>query len=420
MFGNFFGKYLEDKGVITKEQFEEIMLEQKNSRVKLGLLAVEFGLMTQLQADEVNFIQASKDKRFGDIAIEKGYLTKQQVNELLKKQGNSYLLFVQSITERNILTLDQIKRYIEKYKIENNFNDDDIEALKSGDIDNISTVFVKQDGVKAQVEELARLFIRNVVRFVNESIRLENMEQVSEYDVKYFVNQDMEGENIYFTGVGGSNNSMLDVASSYAKEEFTEVDDDSLDAVGEFLNCNNGLFAAKLSQEDCEVDMMPPVYYSRPIVIKGKLYKLPIYIDGKQIDFIVGLDGNCEVRNKVEKSASVLIVDDSRTSRRILKNILESKNYNIVGEAVNGEDAYEKYKELRPDIVTLDITMPILDGIGALEKIKTEFPDAKIVMVTAAGQKSKMVEAVKLGASDFVTKPFEPAKLLNVVEKVLS
>ena len=117
--------------------------------------------------------------------------------------------------------------------------------------------------------------------------------------------------------------------------------------------------------------------------------------------------------------ASILIVDDSRTSRKILKGILESEGYEVVGEATNGQEGYERYAELKPDVVTMDITMPVLDGIEALKKIKGEYPDAKVVMVTAAGQKTKMVEAVQNGANEFVSKPFEPEQLKKIIDKVV-
>lgn len=115
----------------------------------------------------------------------------------------------------------------------------------------------------------------------------------------------------------------------------------------------------------------------------------------------------------------ILVVDDSRTSRRILKGILESAGHEIIGEAMNGEEGYQKYCDLRPDLVTLDVTMPVLDGIGALKKIKTEFPDSKVVMVTAAGQKSKIVEAVQAGADEFIPKPFEAEHLAEIIAKVI-
>ena len=118
--------------------------------------------------------------------------------------------------------------------------------------------------------------------------------------------------------------------------------------------------------------------------------------------------------------AKILIVDDSRTSRKILKGILENAGYEVVGEATNGQEGYERYVELMPDIVTMDITMPVLDGIEALKKIKNEYPEAKVVMVTAAVQKTKMVEAVQNGANEFVSKPFEPEQLKMIIDKVMA
>lgn len=118
--------------------------------------------------------------------------------------------------------------------------------------------------------------------------------------------------------------------------------------------------------------------------------------------------------------ATILIVDDSRTSRRILRNILESNGHVVVGEATNGEEGYLKYKELRPEIVTMDITMPVMDGVESLSLIKKEDKNAKVIMITAAGQKEKMVEALKRGADEFVTKPFDQDAICAVLEGILA
>ena len=112
----------------------------------------------------------------------------------------------------------------------------------------------------------------------------------------------------------------------------------------------------------------------------------------------------------------VLIVDDSKTSRSILRNILTENGYEVGAEAVNSQEGFDKYCEFNPDIVTLDITMPVMDGIETLVKIKEYDPQAKVIMVTAAGQKGKMLEAIKLGASEFVTKPFETNQIINIIE----
>lgn len=117
--------------------------------------------------------------------------------------------------------------------------------------------------------------------------------------------------------------------------------------------------------------------------------------------------------------ARILIVDDSRTSRRFLKGILEEAGHEIIGEAANGDEGYIKYKELKPDVVTMDITMPVTDGIQALQLIRHLDEEAHVVMVTAAGQKEKMMQAIKAGAEEFITKPFEPEEVVEVIGRIL-
>ncbi len=117
--------------------------------------------------------------------------------------------------------------------------------------------------------------------------------------------------------------------------------------------------------------------------------------------------------------AKILIVDDSRTSRKFLKTMLEADQHEIIGEASNGVEGIQKYKELNPDIITMDITMPELDGIEALKQIMEFDPNAKIVMVTAAGQKNKIVDAVKYGAKDFLAKPFDAEQIRNIINNII-
>ena len=116
--------------------------------------------------------------------------------------------------------------------------------------------------------------------------------------------------------------------------------------------------------------------------------------------------------------ASIMIVDDSKISRAVLKGIFEDNGHTVIAEAVNGKDALEKISDVTIDIITLDITMPVMDGIEALKQIKKKNPEQKIIMVTAAGQKDKIMEAVKCGASEFLTKPFDAKKILESVEKL--
>jgi len=115
----------------------------------------------------------------------------------------------------------------------------------------------------------------------------------------------------------------------------------------------------------------------------------------------------------------VLITDDAAFMRMMLKDILTKGGYEIVGEAVNGNEAIEKYNQFKPDLVTMDITMPICDGITALKQIMASDPTAKVVMCSAMGQQAMVIESIQSGAKDFIVKPFQPQRVLEAVKKLI-
>ena len=115
-----------------------------------------------------------------------------------------------------------------------------------------------------------------------------------------------------------------------------------------------------------------------------------------------------------------MIVDDSGFMRMMIKSVLSKGDYEVVAEAENGVVAVDKYREVKPDLILLDITMPEMNGIDALRRIKAEFPNVKAIMVSAMGQKPLVTEAIKAGASDFVIKPFLEEKVLQTIDNVLS
>lgn len=119
-------------------------------------------------------------------------------------------------------------------------------------------------------------------------------------------------------------------------------------------------------------------------------------------------------------SKDVLIVDDAAFMRMMIKDILEKNGFNVVGEAENGNVAIEKYKELSPDLVTMDITMPEKDGIAALKEIKQLDPDATVIMCSAMGQQAMVIDAIQAGAKDFIVKPFQADRVIEAVSKALA
>lgn len=115
----------------------------------------------------------------------------------------------------------------------------------------------------------------------------------------------------------------------------------------------------------------------------------------------------------------ILIVDDAAFMRMMIRDILTKNNFEVAGEATNGDEAVTKFIELQPDLVTLDITMPGMDGVSVLKKIREKDPAARVVMCSAMGQQAMVVEAIQNGARDFINKPFHPQKVVETLRRAL-
>jgi len=182
-----------------------------------------------------------------------------------------------------------------------------------------------------------------------------------------------------------------------------------------------------------DFDMEPVYAYEKQDVV-GDVYVLPIFIEDRELQLIIAVDSDAEMGQiphkfayeKMESSIAiglakgrVVVVDDSKMSRKVLRNILEEAGYAVVEEATDGEEAIAAYMQYKPDILTLDITMPNMDGIEALKEIMSLDRRAKVVMISAAGQQKKIIEALKLGAQKFVTKPFEQDEVIECVDAMM-
>lgn len=118
-------------------------------------------------------------------------------------------------------------------------------------------------------------------------------------------------------------------------------------------------------------------------------------------------------------SKRILIVDDAAFMRMMIKDILSKNGFEVVGEAADGMQAIEKYNELKPDLVTMDITMPEMDGIAALKSIKEKDPTAVVIMCSAMGQQAMVIDAIQAGAKDFIVKPFQADRVIEAIQKAI-
>lgn len=433
MFSQLFGKYLVDKEIISNADYRNAIKEQMAVRVKLGTIAIADGLLTEDQVEAINKKQMQLDKRFGDIAIEDGLLTAEQIDALLKKQGNPYMQFVQVLMESSKLTATVLDKTLSAFQKEKGFSDTDMVALKNDDIDALVPIFAFSS--KPYVTDLASLVVRNVNRFITRDFYIGKMHHESSLSYRYLAGQKTVGiDTIYLAmAAGDDNDAFTMVASGFSGQAQENVTDDTFDAVCEFININNGLLASELSKKSVTLDM-EPVFAYKDQAVQGDFYVLPIYLEDKELNLIIAVNSEVKMGDTpytytsksdtvyVAESGSrgtVLLVDDSKMSRNMLKAILEEEGYSIVGEASNGEEALDVFKQCKPDLITLDITMPKMDGLEVLKRLLEIDPLVKVIMITAAGQQSKLIEALKSGAKRFITKPFEKDEIILNINEVM-
>lgn len=294
MVSSIVGNYLMEKGLLTGEQFRDILNEQQKVRVKLGLIAVAEGLMTQEEADRVNQLQAVMDRRFGDIAVEKGYLTEGQVNSLLKKQGNAYLAFAQAMENQQLMTIEQLEQILLDYRCENNFTASDMDALKSDDVDSILPLFLPVDS--EAYYGIAGTTVRTLMRLVDTGLYPDKAYIMQKTEDENGALQKVEGEKGFVSALGGKGNALQFTASVFGQEKFASVDEDALDAIGELLNCINGLYVSEC-KDGSSLELMPPSFKTG---IQGfesrKMLVLPIHIKNDCVDLMIAIGDEIEMK----------------------------------------------------------------------------------------------------------------------------
>ena len=433
MFGQLFGKYLVKKGKLTEEEYHSAIQKHLSIRVPIGTIAMAEGLLTEAQVREIHRLQKQFDKLFGDIAVEKGYLTEVQVEDLLHKQGNPYLQFLEVLLEMGKFTISEMDIEFAAFQKENGFSGTDIRALKHDDFERLVPIFAFSS--KPYVTNLVSLVLRNINRFITRDFYIGKIYHVREMDYKCLAGQETVGEHnvqIAFAAEKEAD-AFLKIASAIGGEIYTEVGEDALDATCEFVNCISGLFASDMSELDVDMDM-EPVYAFENQEIFGEVYVVPLYIEDKEVKLIIDVDNEAELGQiphrflyeKVESSVAiglakgtVVIVDDSKLSRKVLRKILEDAGYAVISEATDGEEGISAYLQFKPDVVTMDITMPNMNGMESLKEILYMDRKANVVMISAAGQQKKIIEAIKLGAKRFITKPFDEEDVISCMDSLL-
>jgi hypothetical protein len=289
MFNQHFGNYLLKKKILKPEELRHVLEEQKLVKVKLGVLAVDSGYMNALQVERVHKLQAVRDKRFGELAIEEGYLTEGQLKELLNTQKKSNVLLGQVLIEKGLFSFEEYEEILRGYRQDSDLTDGEIQALKTNDVRKITEIFFRSLSYEnyKMLHEYFQLFMRNIVRFIDDEISLEEVQKRDTYSFDYLATQRIEGDGGFFSGFSGSEAVMAAFASIYAEEKLNEINNLAKDALGEFMNCQNGLFLSHLSHEGIDLELFPAEVKKDGILKPvGQLYIIPCYLTFGKIDFI--------------------------------------------------------------------------------------------------------------------------------------
>lgn len=260
MFTQFFGNYLLNKELVSAEHLSEALQSMKDTRLKLGVLAINAGYMTAAQVETAHTEQQRVDKRIGDVMVEMGFLTREQIEELFNTQPSGHLLLGQALVDKGYMTNEQFESAINSYKTENSISDDDI----ANESDDTSRKFVDQfykfSGEKnGYMVDYVSLLFKNIIRFIGDDFTPLNALPVGG-PINNCIVQKTGGGLELVCAVQANDSAMAVFASRFAKEEITENDEYSQACVSEFINLHNGLFAVNMSNDKSTVVKLQPQY----------------------------------------------------------------------------------------------------------------------------------------------------------------
>jgi len=282
------GAFMVERGLMTKNQLDQVIKAQESNRAKLGVVAVSEKLMTIAQAEQVNALQASMDMRFGDIAVEKGYLTDAQVERLLKLQGNSYMAFVQAVVDLGILPMEKIPEIEKEYETYVGATAIDMVELKTDNIDSIVPLFLHTGN--ETYKGIFSMAIKALYRLVDTHVYIGKTYTVDTVREEVIGYQHFHGDVSGVLAISGKYENIKKMAIAYTKEEFIETREDALDAICELINCINGLYASEQSRNDSKIELEPPNFsVNFAQITSDEMIVMPVYIAGGEIKYIIAV-----------------------------------------------------------------------------------------------------------------------------------
>lgn len=291
MYSHLFCNFLLDNNYITLEQLMGALVEQKNTKTKLGVLAINRGLMNTEQVNRVHRIQTTIDDKFGSISVELGYLTKDQVISLLKEQKIGYLSLGQSLVNKGFITLEQLEIALDEYNKQYNISLIDFSKEQSKSILSIIENIYKFGNYKnaTVIAEYVLLLFRNINRFIGSDFIPLKQYKINKIKYECLCEQQIIGHNKVTTYIEGSKQLYIEIASRYNNKKYYVLDDYVMSTVAEFLNLVNGIFCVNMSNEnEIEFSLLPQNYSNSSKLIKIKdAICIPIQFSFGKMNFIL-------------------------------------------------------------------------------------------------------------------------------------
>lgn len=259
MFTQFFGNYLLHHQLVSPEHLSEVLQTMKNTRLKLGVLAINAGLMTAEQVEKAHDEQQRVDKRIGDVMVDMGFLSKDQVEELFKTQPAGHLLLGQTLVDKGYMTNAEFEKAINDYKQENSITESDFSDANSDAAKKLVKSFYNFENGEnpAYMTEYVSLLFKNLIRFIGDDFT--PMEAcIADEPITKCVIQRIEGGTNAVTAIQADDKAIVDFASRFAKEQLDAADEYAEACVSEFINLHNGLFAVNMSNDNgVELKLQP-------------------------------------------------------------------------------------------------------------------------------------------------------------------
>lgn len=290
MFTQFFGNYLLNEKLVTPEQLIDGLQAKNNTRMKLGVLAINAGYMSSSQVEMVHMKQSMMDKRFGDIAVELGFVTSEQIDELLSQQPQGYLLLGQAFVDKGYMTNAQFEDAIKNYKSKYSITDDEMNEAQDSNPSHLidSLIDLSATSSPDMYREYIILLMNNLIRFTGDDFTPLQPESSITPNDSYITTQDITGKFSISTSLIADEDTLIQFASKYAGEEITEMNEYVSAAACDFLNIHNGLFTVNISNsQQIELRLTPPDTVKGVTEAQNDVIVIPIQYPFGVIKFVI-------------------------------------------------------------------------------------------------------------------------------------